>query len=315
MGEMRGIRDVFGDFLVKLGEENEDVVVLTADLAGSTRTSEFGKRFPDRFFNMGISEQNMMGTAAGLATAGKIPFVSTFAIFEAGRPWEQIRQSICYTRLNVKLVASHAGITVGPDGASHHCAEDISLMRTLPNMAVIVPTDAVEMERVLEAILSYDGPVYVRGSREKFPVLFDDGYRFEIGKGQILCDGQDATIIAAGIMVSKALDAASGLELEGIGVRVVNMSSIKPIDEGLIVDSAERTGAVVTAEEHSIIGGLGSAVAEVLSENFPVPMKRVGVRDRFGMSGKADELLEKYGLTAAELIKAVKEVVDRKRSG
>lgn len=315
LGEMRGIRDAFGEFLLKLGQENPDVVVLTADLAESTRTAWFGRQFPERFFNMGVSEQDMMVTAAGLATTGKIPFVSTFAIFETGRAWEQIRQSICYTRLNVKLVASHAGITVGADGASHHCTEDIALMRVLPNMIVIVPADAVEMEKVLEAILSYNGPVYVRGSREKFPVLFDEDYRFEIGKGHILREGDKATVIAAGIMVSKALEAATELEREGIGIRVVNMSTIKPIDQKLILESAQKTGAVVTAEEHSIIGGLGSAVAEVLGENYPVPMKRIGVRDQFGMSGKANELLEKYGLTATEIVKAVKEVVNRKDNG
>ena len=312
MAEMIATRDAYGEALAELGETNKDVVVLDADLSGSTKTAIFAKKFPERFFNMGIAEQNMMGTAAGLAASGKIPFASTFAIFATGRAWEQVRQSIAYPKLNVKVVATHAGITVGEDGASHQSVEDIAVMRVIPNMTVIVPADGVETRKVIREIVRYKGPVYVRLSRGKSPVVLDDSYSFEIGKGVVLKDGTDVSLIACGVMVYKALQAADILGKEGVSARVINISSIKPIDADLIVRAARETGCVVTAEEHSIIGGLGGAVAEVLAENCPVPVKRVGIEDKFGTSGDADLLMELYGLTADNIAKAAREVIKRK---
>lgn len=312
MAEMIATRDAYGEALAELGETNKDVVVLDADLSGSTKTAIFAKKFPERFFNMGVAEQDMMGTAAGLAASGKIPFASTFAIFATGRAWEQVRQSIAYPKLNVKIVASHAGITVGEDGASHQSVEDISVMRVIPHMTVIVPADGVETRKVIEEIVKYRGPVYVRISRGKSPVVLDDSYSFEIGKGTVLRDGSDVTLIACGIMVPKALDAAEMLKKDGLSARVVNISTIKPLDVPLIVKAAKETGCIVTAEEHSIVGGLGGAVAEVLAENFPVPLKRVGVEDKFGASGDADRLMEIYGLTSENIAKAAKEAIKRK---
>jgi transketolase len=309
---MLGTRDAYGKTLVRLGEVDERIVVLDADLSGSTRTAKFGKVFPHRFFNMGVSEQDMIGTSAGLASAGKIPFASTFAIFQTGRAWEQIRQSICYPKMNVKLVASHGGITVGPDGATHHCTEDIALMRVLPNMTVIIPADAYEVEQAIIAAHKYKGPVYIRISRDKFPVLFDENYEFSIGRAKLVRPGLDLTFIAAGLMVSAALDAAELLAARGIQARVVNMSTIKPIDHEVIVAAARETGAIITAEEHSIIGGLGSAVAEVLSERYPVILKRIGICDRFGTSGQAHSLLEEFGLTAKHLLKAALDILEKK---
>ncbi len=313
MSEMIATRDAYGEALAALGETNKDIVVLDADLSGSTKTAVFGKKFPDRFFNIGIAEQDMVGTAAGLAAAGKIPFVSTFAIFATGRAWEQIRQSVAYSKQNVKIVASHAGITVGEDGASHQSVEDIAVMRVIPNMTVIVPADGIEARKVIEAVVKYKGPVYVRASRGKSPVVLDDSYNFEIGKGRVLSDGSDVSIIACGIMVPKALEAAGILAKEGLSARVINMSTIKPLDKDLIIKAAGDTGAVVTAEEHSIIGGLGSAVAEVLAENHPVPMKRVGIEDKFGTSGDADKLMELYGLTATNIANAAREVLAKRQ--
>ena len=307
-----GTREAYGETLLQLGRTNKDIVVLDADLSGSTKTSLFAKEFPERFFNMGVAEQNLMGAAAGIAASGKTVFVSTFAIFLTGRAWEQVRQSVSFPKQNVKLVSTHGGITVGPDGASHQSTEDISLMRTLANMKVVIPADAYEAKKVIEYAASFKGPIYIRCSRDKFPVLFDDNYVFELGKGKILRDGKDATIFACGIMVSASLEAASLLEGEGIDVRVVNMSSLKPIDEDLIVSSADKTGAVITAEEHSIIGGLGSAVAEILGEKRPTPMLRIGIKDRFGMSGSSDDLLMEYGLTANNLVNSVKKVLEKK---
>ncbi|OGL38359.1 MAG: transketolase [Candidatus Schekmanbacteria bacterium RBG_16_38_11] len=307
-----GTREAYGETLVKLGRINRDIVVLDADLSGSTKTSMFAKEFPDRFFNMGVAEQNLIGTAAGLAASGKTVFVSTFAVFLTGRAWEQVRQSVSFPKQNVKLVSSHGGITVGPDGASHQSTEDISLMRTLANMKVVIPADAYEVKKVVEYAANFKGPIYIRCSRDKFPVLFDEDYVFELGKGKILRDGKDATIFACGIMVSASLEAASVLEQEGIDVRVVNMSSLKPIDEDLIIRSADDTGAIITAEEHSIIGGLGSAVAEILGENRPTPMIRVGIKDRFGMSGSSEDLLREYGLTATNLVNSAKKVLEKK---
>lgn len=309
---MIATRDAYGEALAKLGETNEDVVVLDADLSGSTKTALFAKKFPERFFNIGIAEQDMMGTAAGLAASGKIPFASTFAIFATGRAWEQVRQSIAYPKLNVKIVATHAGITVGEDGASHQSVEDIAVMRVIPHMTVIVPADGIEIRKVIEGIVKYNGPVYVRASRGKSPVVLDDSYTFEIGKGTVLRDGCDVAVVACGIMVPKALDAADILKKEGLSARVINISTIKPLDVSLIATAARETGCMVTAEEHSIIGGLGGAVAEALAENCPVPLKRVGVDDKFGTSGDADRLMELYGLTAENIAKAAREVVKRK---
>jgi len=311
--KLLGTREVYGDTLAELGGINIDIVVLDADLSSSTRTGVFAKKFPDRFFNMGVSEADMMGTAAGLASAGKIPFASTFAIFASGRAWEQIRQSIAYPRLNVKIVATHGGITVGEDGASHQSVEDIAIMRVIPNMTVIVPCDGIETRGVIQDIVKYNGPVYVRVARAKFPVIMPDDYKFEIGKGVVLRDGKDAAVIANGLMVSHALDAAGILEKEGLSVMVINMSTIKPLDRDLISKAGRITGAVVTAEEHSVIGGLGEAVAAVLAEECPVPMKRVGIQDRFGQSGLAEELLLHYGLMPSDIAEAVRAVISKKQ--
>ncbi|MBF7081643.1 transketolase family protein [Desulfallas sp. Bu1-1] len=314
MSEKIATREAYGKALVELGERNTDVVVLDADLSKSTKTAEFGKKFPQRFFDMGIAEQNMMGTAAGLAAAGKIPFASSFAVFATGRVYDQIRNSIAYPRLNVKIGASHAGITVGEDGASHQSVEDIALMRCLPNMTVFVPADAVETRAAVLAAAEIDGPVYIRLGRSGVPVLHDaNNFKFEPGRALVMRDGDDAAIIACGIMVGAALEAAERLAAGGVSVRVLDMHTIKPLDVQAVVEAARATGAVVTAEEHSIIGGLGSAVAEALAENCPVPVRRVGVRDTFGESGKPRELLEKYGLTPEVLVEAVKEVIRRKR--
>jgi transketolase len=309
---MLATRNVYGDVLVDLGERYESIVVLNADLSGSTKTEAFHKKFPHRFFNMGIAEADMIGTAAGLATTGKIPFASTFAIFAVGKPWEQIRQSVANPNLNVKIVATHAGITVGEDGASHQCIEDIGLMRILPNMTVIVPADGMETEKALRALVNHRGPAYVRLSRMDFPVLFDAGYEFAVGRGTVMKAGGDVTIFATGYMVSQALKAAGQLEGERISARAINISTIKPIDQELIVQAAGETGAVVTAEEHSVIGGLGSAVAEVLSEHRPTPMRRIGVQDRPGTSGRPAELLEHCRLNPSHIISAVKDVLRQK---
>lgn len=305
-------RDAYGEALAELGAVNENIVVLEADLSKSTKTSDFKKVYPERHFNMGIAEQNMLGVAAGFAAAGKIPFASSFAVFATGRAYDQIRNSIAYPNLNVKVAATHAGLTVGEDGGSHQMLEDIALMRALPNMTVIVPADGVETKLAVKAAAEYEGPVYIRMGRPKVPVLFGDDYKFEIGKGVVLKEGSDVTLVGTGIMVSKAVEAAELLAAEGISAAVVNISTIKPIDAELIIAQAQKTGAIVTCEEHNIYGGLGSAVAEVLVENCPVPMARVGVEDKFGESGLPDELLEKYGLTAANIAEKAKAVIARK---
>ena len=305
-------RDAYGEALAELGAVNENIVVLEADLSKSTKTSDFKKVYPERFFNMGIAEQNMIGTAAGFAAAGKTPFASTFAVFAAGRAYDQIRNSIAYPNLNVKIAATHAGLTVGEDGGSHQMLEDIALMRALPNMTVIVPADGIETKQVIKAAAELEGPVYIRLGRPKVPVLFGDDYKFEIGKGVVLKEGTDVTLIGTGIMVSKAMEAAELLAAEGISASVVNISTIKPLDAELIIAQAQKTGAVVTCEEHTICGGLGSAVAEVLVENCPVPMARVGVEDKFGESGLPDELLEKYGLSASNIAAKAKAVIAKK---
>ena len=305
-------RDAYGEALAELGAVNENIVVLEADLSKSTKTCDFKKVYPERFINVGIAEQNMLGIAAGLAAAGKVPFASTFAVFATGRAYDQIRNSIAYPNLNVKIAATHAGLTVGEDGGSHQMLEDIALMRALPNMTVIVPADGIETKQAVQAAAAYEGPVYIRMGRPKVPVLFGDDYKFEIGKGVVLKEGTDVTLIGTGIMVSKAMEAAELLAAEGISAAVVNISTIKPLDVELIIAQAQKTGAVVTCEEHNIIGGLGSAVAEVLVENYPVPMARVGAEDKFGESGLPDELLEKYGLTATNIVAKAKAVIAKK---
>lgn len=302
----------YGRILTQLGEEYPDIVVLDADLSGSTGTTRFAKVFRDRFFNVGIAEQDMMGTAAGLALGGKVPFASTFAIFATGRAWEQIRQTIAYGNLNVKIVASHGGITVGEDGGSHQSIEDLALMRVLPNLVVLVPADGPETRAMVRWAATYQGPVYLRTSRIPFPVIHDDTYTFELGRSHILREGTDVTLAGIGLMVHQCLAAADLLAKQGMSARVLNLSCLKPLDWQLILDSARRTGGLVTAEEHSATGGLGSAVSEVLTEFYPVPQKRVGLRDTFGMSGKPDELLKHFGLTAEDISKAALAVMTRK---
>ncbi len=308
----RATRDAYGDTLKALGAEYPDIVVLDADLSASTKTQVFAKEFPDRFFNCGIAEGNMMSVAAGLAAAGKTVFASTFAVFGAGRAYEQIRNSICYPRLNVKVALTHAGITVGEDGATHQMLEDIALMRVLPNMTVIVPADAAETEAALRWAAAYQGPVYIRMGRAKCDDVTTPDAPFVPGKCTTLCDGNDITIIACGIMAGKAAAAAQILQKEGIAARVLNMSSVKPIDTEAICQAAKETGAILTAEEHSVIGGLGSAVAEVVVKGNPVPMAMLGLNDTFGESGKSEELLVKYGLTAENIAKMAKELLKRK---
>jgi transketolase len=306
-------REAYGEILKELGEKHKNIVVLDADLSKSTKTAVFAKAFPQRFFNVGIAEQNLMGIGAGLAAGGKIPFVSTFAMFAAGRAFEQIRNSICYPKLNVKIAATHAGLTVGEDGASHQSIEDISLMRSVPNMTVIVPADAEETRKAVTFAAEYDGPVYIRLGRMAVPDLFTADYQFEHGKAVQIVNGSDVTIIATGIMVGSAKQAAEKLKEAGISTRVLNIHTIKPIDQDAIIKAAADTGAIVTCEEHSIIGGLGSAVAEVLVENAPVPMERVGVKDTFGESGTPSTLLVKYQLTADDIALAAKNVISRKK--
>jgi transketolase len=307
-------RDTYGKVLVELGREYKEIVVLDADLAVSTKTALFAKEFPDRFFDLGVAEQDMISTAAGLAACGKIVFASTFAVFGSGRAWDQLRMSVAYPRLNVKVVVTHAGITTGEDGASHQANEDLAITRVLPNLTVVVPADAIETEKVVRAAVKYYGPMYIRLSRPKTPVVYENAnYELKIGKGIVMRPGKDLTIFACGIMVAASLEVAEILAQEGIEARVVNLHTLKPLDKQLIVSCAQETGAVVTAEEHSIIGGLGAAVAEVLVENELVPMVRVGVKDIFGESGKPEELLVKYGLTAQDIVQAAKVVLARKK--
>ena len=306
-------RDVYGRTITSLGDENKNIVVLDADLSKSTRTEFFAHKHPGRFFNMGISEQDMMGTAAGFAAAGKIPFVSTFAIFASGRAWEQVRNTICYCNLNVRIVVSHAGLSVGEDGASHQALEDIGLMRCIPNLRVIVPADAVETEQVIRyAAGTLDGPYYIRLGRSKTPIIFDENYRFALGKAPVLREGKDVTLFSTGILLSTAILAADILEKEGISARVVNMSTIKPIDRDAIAESAERTKGFVTIEEHSVIGGLGSAVSEV-AVTLPNPprMEMAGIQGVFGESGTPDELFRAYRLTPEEIALKAKKVLSK----
>ena len=299
-------RVAYGKSLVELAKLNQDIVVLDADLSSSTQTKFFAKEFPERFFNMGIAEANMVSTAAGLAKAGKIPFVSSFAMFATGRAWEQVRNSVAHNHANVKICATHAGLTVGEDGASHQIIEDIALMKSIPGMVVIVPADAKETEKVMQAVTAYHGPVYVRLGRSALPVLFDDEYDFQIGKANIINDGEDLTIMACGIMVSAAVEAAKILkEKHNKSIEVINIASIKPLDTGTIINSALKTRNIIVAEEHNIWGGLGDSVASALLENCSekLSFKRLGVNDSFGQSGKAEDLLVHYGLTAENLVK------------
>ena len=306
----KATRDGYGAALVELAESCPDLVVLDADLAAATKTGGFKKACPERFFDCGIAEGNMMGIAAGLAASGKTVFASSFAMFAAGRAFEQVRNSIGYPHLNVKIGATHAGISVGEDGATHQCCEDIALMRSIPGMTILNPADAVEARKAVFAAAKHDGPVYLRFGRLAVPVIFDENdYDFEIGKSVQLTDGNDVTIIATGLMVNEALIAAEALKNEGVAARVINMATIKPIDREAIIRAAKETGAIVTAEEHSIIGGLGSAVAEVVSEEVPVPVLRVGVMDTFGKSGPAVDLLKVFGLTAEHIAEKAKEAI------
>jgi len=311
--QLRNMRPGFGEALVELGKRYGSVVALNADLSGSTTTSMFDAVYPERFFNMGVAEQNMMGVAAGLASTGKIVFASTFAMFATGRAYDQIRQSIAYPKLNVKIVATHAGITVGGDGASHQMHEDLALMRVLPHMTVIAPADYWETKKAVLKVAQSPGPCYIRTGRTDVPMIYGEDYDFRIGTADTLADGDDVTIIAVGLMVSKAIEAAELLSGSGISARVINLSTIKPIDKNAIIKAARETGAIVTAEEHNMIVGMGSAVAEVLLDHSPVPQRRVGIPDVFGESGESDELMQAYGLTPENIADSAMKAVEMKR--
>lgn len=306
MADKMATRKSYGQALVEIGESNPNLIVMDADLSKSTMTAEFKKAYPERFFNMGIAEQDLYATAAGLALSGKVVCASTFAMFASGRAFEIIRNSIGYTHANVKVCATHAGITVGDDGATHQTFEDIALMRTIPGMTVLNPGDGVSAKKLIKAACEMDGPCYIRLGRAEVPMLYSEDAVVEIGKGNVLREGKDVSIIATGIMVAEAIDAAEQLKAEGIDARVIDIHTIKPLDEDIIVRAAKETGKIVTAEEHSVIGGLGSAVAEVVVKKCPVKMAMVGQNDTFGESGKPDQLKEKYGMTAADIVKAVK---------
>lgn len=303
----KSTRQAYGEALVELGKINDNIVVLDADLTKSTKTNLFQESFPERHFNVGIAEADLIGTAAGFATCGKIPFASTFAMFASGRAFEQIRNTVAYPKLNVKIAPTHAGISVGEDGGSHQSIEDISLMRSIPGMVVLSPADAEETRKMVFAAAEYEGPVYLRMGRLDLPKIFNEDYDFKIGVANTLKDGKDVTIIATGLMTARALEASELLEKDGISVRVINMGTIKPLDKEVVLKAAEETKFIVTAEEHSVVGGLGSAVSEFLSEVRPTLIKKVGIYDVFGQSGKAEELLEKYELTSKKLIEVVKE--------
>ncbi len=314
MADKIATREAYGNALAELGAKYENVVVLDADLAEATKTQNFKNKYPERFFDCGIAEGNMMAVAAGIATTGKIPFASSFAMFAAGRAFEQVRNCIGYPHLNVKIGATHAGISVGEDGATHQCNEDIALMRTIPGMTVICPADGIEAKAAVEAAILHDGPVYLRFGRAAVPYLYDEAnYKFELGKGIKLAEGTDVTIVATGLMVSIALEAKDLLAAEGISAEVINIHTIKPLDADMITESAKKTGCVVTAEEHNIIGGLGGAVCEALAGTYPVPVVRVGVEDKFGKSGKVPALLEAYGLTAANIAAKAKAAIALKK--
>ena len=306
--EKKATRQSYGEALENLGEKNKDVVVFDADLSGATKTSIFAKQFPGRFFDMGIAEQDMMSTAAGMSTFGKIPYVSTFAVFAAGRAYDQIRNSICYPKLNVKICATHAGITVGEDGATHQMLEDLGMMRGLPNMTVLCTSDDTQTKWAVEEISKINGPVYLRLCRLGTPVIYDETQKFEIGKAVQIGEGTDATIFATGVTVAESLKAKEELAKEGINVRVVDVHTIKPIDKELIIKCAKETKKLVSIEDHIIIGGLGTAISDVLTQNYPTKLTKIGINDTFGKSGKAEELMEYYGLTAGNIIKKVKEI-------
>ena len=313
MSEKRATREAFGETLIELAAEGIDVVAVDADLSGSTTTAKFAKAHPDRFFNVGIAEQNMIGTAAGLAVAGKVPFTGSFAVFATGRAYDQVRNTVCYGGLGVKLAPTHAGVTVGPDGGSHQMLEDIALMRVLPGMRVLVPADYVAAKAAIRLAATTPGPFYVRLGRATLPLIYDDDYAFELGRARVLREGVHVTLAACGVMVEQALAAADALALEGVHAEVLDVSTVKPLPADQIAASARKTGAVVTCEEHSIIGGLGSAVAEALGELAPVPLARVGVRDVFGTSGEPAELMEHFGLTGAHIAAAARELLARRR--
>ncbi|MBU1912725.1 MAG: transketolase family protein [Candidatus Omnitrophica bacterium] len=312
--KMKPTRDGFGEGLVELGQTRDDIVVLSADLTESTRAAWFKDKFPERFFAMGVSEQDMMGTAAGLALSGKVVFACTFGAFAAGRAWDQVRVSLAYMKTNVKVVGTHGGISVGEDGPTHQANEELALMRILPNMTVIIPCDAIEAKRAAIASASYPGPVYLRLGRSGVPVITKEEDIFEIGKANLLKDGKDVAVIACGVEVYEALCAHEALKKENISARVINLHTVKPIDKDLIIKAARETGAVVTAEEHTIVGGMGSAVSEVLSQSCPVPMEFIGVKDRFGESGDPKELFKLFGLTADDIVKAAKKAIARKNA-
>ena len=313
MADKIATREAYGKALVEFGAKYENLIVLDADLAAATKTGMFKKAYPERFFDCGIAENNMIGVACGLSLSGKIPFASSFAMFLAGRSFEQVRNSVGYPHLNVKLGATHAGITVGEDGATHQCNEDLALMRTIPGMTIINPADATEARKAVEAAIKFEGPVYLRFGRMAVPVLYDDDYDFQIGKGVVMADGADVSLIATGIMVEQALAARELLAADGIKASVVNMATIKPLDEALVIDMAAKCGAIVTCEEHSIVGGLGAAVCECVSGECPVPVKRIGVKDTFGRSGPAGELVKYFGLDAESIAAAAKAAVAAKK--
>ena len=304
-------REGYGKGLVALGAEHPDVVVLDADLAGSTKTGMFAKAYPDRHFNCGIAEGTMMAVAAGLAAAGKVPFASSFAMFAAGRAFEQVRNSIGYPKLNVKIGATHGGMSVGEDGASHQCCEDFALMRSIPGMVVISPADAVEAAAAVKAAYEHQGPVYLRFGRLAVPVFHEEGFEFQIGKGEVMREGTDVAIIANGLMVYEAIKAGEELEKAGINARIINMSTIKPLDEEMVLKAAKECGKIITCEEHSVIGGLGEAVCSFLSENYPTPVKRIGVNDQFGFSGPAAEVLKAFGLCADNIVNVTREFLGK----
>ena len=310
---MVAIREAFGKALMELGEKNKDVVVLDADLASSTKITYFAEKFPDRFFQCGIAEQNMIGVAAGLAASGKIPFVASFAVFVTKRPADQISVSVAYPHLNVKIIGAYTGLFNGRTGASHMAVEDISIMRAIPGMVIVDPADATEIRSAVNAIAEYKGPVYMRETRDEWPAVFNDDYSFKIGKASQIRPGDDACIISCGVMTSEAIKAHEKLAKQGINVRIVNMSTIKPIDSDIIIEAAKETGAIVTAENHNIYGGLGSAVAEVVGENCPVPIQRIGIKDVLNEAGTNEELLEKFGMSHKYLVEAVKNVIARKK--
>ncbi|TGL85552.1 transketolase family protein [Leptospira congkakensis] len=311
--DKKATRDAYGEALVELGASRQDVVVLDADLSGSTKTADFKKKYPERFFNVGVAEQNLVGHAAGLALSGFVPFASSFAMFLSGRAWEVVRNSVVYPKVNVKLVASHGGITVGEDGASHQCIEDFAIMRVIPEMTVICPSDFNETKQVIHAIADYQGPVYVRVGRPAIPVIERENYKFQIGKAEVISDGKDVCIIANGVMVNEAMIAVGLLKEKGINASLLNMATIKPLDKDAIIAKAKECGAVVTCEEHNVIGGLGSAVSELLSEEYPVPVIKVGMKDTFGKSGTWSGLLDYFGLRAKDVVSHVEIAISKKK--